>query len=105
MKMAIKNNLYFSSLFSEELNLLANNVQTTKTFKLYEIKNSPLFYVDDYSDVYSIIPLFNVSTVEGIDKDGKKIKHLNITSSNPNDIVSDRGIVCEKNSSTKLVFK
>lgn len=103
--MAVKNNLYFSSLFSEELNLLANNVQKTKTFKLQEIKNSPLFYVDDYSHVYSIIPLFNVSMIEGIDEKGKKVKHLNIISSNPNDIVSDRGIVCEKNSSTKITFK
>ena len=103
--MAVKNNLYFSSLFSKEINLLANSVQKAKTFKLYQIKNSPLFYVDDYSDVYSIIPLFNVSTIEGIDEKGKKVKRLNITSSNPNDIVSDRGIICEKNSSTKITFK
>lgn len=101
----VKNNLYFCNLFDSELNLICKNVQKEVSYKLDEIKDNDLFYIDIYSDVYSIIPLFNVSMIEGIDENGKTVNQLDIVSTNPNDIVSDKGIICEKNSNTRLYFR
>lgn len=102
--MKVKNNLYFSGLFNSELKLIANNVKQKKSYKLDEIKDNPLFYIDLSSDVYSIIPLFNVEMIKGVDENGNEFEHLNIISTNPNDIVSEKGIICEKNNNTILYF-
>lgn len=84
------NNLYFCTIFDNELKAISEKIRIKGYFTMSEIIESDLFEIIGNGDVYQIIPLFNYNY---------------ITSNNPNDIIGEDYILAEKNLDTIIEVK